>query len=142
MKPYLREIGTALLVLGILAWVPFLILVASGREPSIYPFLAVHLTGVIGGTRLRARARTVPAERRPRRQVLGRILIILGVLAWAPYLYQKEVLDRAIEIGPYLALHLTGVLGGIALLVSVLLVRDLALPGRLSSTKPDSPPGS
>jgi hypothetical protein len=55
--------------------------------------------------------------------VAGRILIILGVFAWAPYLYQKEILAQTIEIVPYLTVHLIGVLGGIALLLSVLLTQ-------------------
>ena len=50
-----QKMGKVLLIMGVLAWVPFLTLVAMGEEPSIYPFLVVHLTGVIGGTRLRAR---------------------------------------------------------------------------------------
>ena len=50
-------------------------------------------------------------------------MILLGVLAWAPYLYQTEVLEQSVEISPYLAMHLTGVLGGIILLLSVPLLR-------------------
>ena len=96
-----------------------------GEEPSIYPFLAVHLTGVIGGTRLRARGRTSESKKRSRRQVIGKILILLGVLAWAPYLYQKDILGEPVEIGLFLTAHLTGVLTGIALLLSVPLQRYL-----------------
>lgn len=55
--------------------------------------------------------------------MIGRILIILGVFAWAPYLYQTEILETPVAMGPYLAAHLTGVLGGIALLASVPLGR-------------------
>jgi hypothetical protein len=117
-----RKLSTLLLFLGVAAWVPFIILVARGQAPSIYPFLAVHLTGVIGGSRLRARAKEA-GEKRPRRQVIGRVLIILGVLAWAPYFYQHSVLHRSVQIDPYLTFHLTGVLGGLALLLSVRLER-------------------
>ena len=116
MKSDSRKAGTILLILGVAAWAPFLLLIALGREPSIYPFLAVHLTGVIGGSRLRARGR--PGERRPRRQFWGRLLIVLGVLAWAPWFYQTEVLGRALEITPYLLMHLTGVLSGLLLSLS------------------------
>ena len=119
--PDTQKIGKILLIMGVLAWVPFLILVAMGEEPSIYPFLAMHLTGVIGGTRLRARGKDGEPKKRNRRQVLGKILILLGVLAWAPYLYQKDILGEPIEIGLFLAAHLTGVLTGIALLLSVVL---------------------
>lgn len=117
MKFDSRKVATVLLILGVSAWVPFLLLVALGREPSIYPFLAVHLTGVIGGSRLRARSRPA-GERPPQRQTWGRLLIILGVLAWAPWFYQTDLLGRDLEIAPYLALHLTGVLSGLALLLS------------------------
>jgi len=117
MKIDSRKVATVLLILGVSAWAPFLLLVALGREPSIYPFLAVHLTGVIGGSRLRARSR--PAGERPsQRQAWGRLLIILGVLAWAPWFYQTDLLGRELEIAPYLALHLTGVLSGLVLLLS------------------------
>ena len=119
----LKNLGKVLLFLGVLAWVPFLFLIAIGQEPPIYPFLAVHLIGVIGGSRLRARYNPTKAEKKPKRVVIGRIMILLGVLAWAPYLYQTEVLDRAIEIRPFLTIHLTGVLGGIILLLSVSAVR-------------------
>lgn len=117
MKIDSGKLGTMLLILGVSAWAPFLLLVARGQEPSIYPFLALHLVGVIGGSRLRALA--APADRRrPRRQVWGRVLIILGVLAWAPWFYHADLLGRELEIAPYLALHLAGVLSGLALLLS------------------------
>jgi hypothetical protein len=109
--------------MGVLAWVPFLYLIAIGQEPPIYPFLIVHLTGVIGGSRIRARYNPAGETKKPKRFVIGRIMILLGVLAWAPYLYQTEVLEQSVEISPYLAMHLTGVLGGIILLLSVPLLR-------------------
>ena len=117
-----KTIGNILTLLGVLAWVPFLYLISNGQEPSIFPYLTVHLTGVIGGSQLR-RGPSRSKKKRYRRQVVGRILIILGVFAWAPYLYQKEILNQSIEMAPYLTVHLTGVLGGIAILLSVLLTQ-------------------
>jgi hypothetical protein len=115
-----KTLANLLIVLGVLAWVPFLYLVATGREPSIFPYLTVHLIGVIGGSQLRRKSS--PSEKkRYRRQVAGRILILLGVFAWAPYLYQKNILAQSVEMAPFLTVHLFGVLGGIALLLSVLL---------------------
>ena len=118
-----KKIGNVAVMMGVVAWVPFIFLVASGQEPPIYPFLAVHLIGVISGARLRAQANSTAAGKKPRRAIIGRILIILGVLAWAPYLYQTEVLGHAVEMRPFLVLHLTGVLGGLLLILSVPLVR-------------------
>lgn len=121
-----KNLGTILIWLGVAAWLPFLYLLAVGQNPSIYPFLAVHLTGILGGTRLKALARKDTAhKKRNKRYVIGRIMILLGVLAWLPYLYQKELLAMTVEIRPYLTVHLVGVLGGIALLASVPITRYL-----------------
>jgi peptidoglycan/LPS O-acetylase OafA/YrhL len=128
-----KKIGNLLTLLGVLAWVPFLYLIAIGQEPSIFPFLIVHLTGVLIGSQLR-RSASPSRGKLSRRQLIGRIMIILGVIAWAPYLYQKELLSQPIEITPYLTVHLTGVLGGIALMLSVPLTRYLQ--GRLSPASP------
>ena len=102
---------------------PFLALVAGGQEPSIFPFLTVHLIGVVGGARLRSWGNRQEGQPRIRRYTYGRLLILIGVLAWSPYLYQKVVLDRIIEIGPFLSLHLLGVLGGLGLILTVPLGR-------------------
>ena len=121
-----QKMGTILIWLGVAAWLPFLYLLAAGQNPSIYPYLIVHLIGIIGGTRLKALAKKDKTpQKRHKRQVIGKIMILLGVLAWIPYLYQKDVLAQTIEIRPYLTVHLLGVLGGIALLASVPLTRLL-----------------
>lgn len=113
-----KKIGNILTLLGVLAWVPFLYLIAMGQEPSIFPFLIVHLSGVLIGSQLR-RSASPSRGKLSRRQLTGRILIVIGVFAWAPYLYQKEILGQSIEITPYLTVHLIGVLGGIALMLSL-----------------------
>ncbi len=118
-----KTLANILIIMGVLAWVPFLYLVATGQEPSIFPYLTVHLIGVIGGSQLRRKS-SPSTKKRNRRQVTGRILILLGVFAWAPYLYQKEILSQSVEMAPYLTAHLFGVLGGIALLLSVLLSQN------------------
>ena len=117
-----KKIGNLLTLIGVLAWVPFLYLVINGQKPSIFPFLIVHLSGVLIGSQLRRDA-SPSKVKLTRHQQVGRILIILGVFAWAPYLYQKEILGQSIAINPYLVAHLTGVLGGIALMLSVPLRR-------------------
>ncbi len=121
----LQWIGTALILLGVLVWAPFLTALAAGEDWPIFPFLAAHLTGVLGGWHLRRRAmaREHPATIGPEigrwRRWLSRLLIYLGVLAWAPYFYQTRVVGNEVEISPYLAAHLTGVLSGVALRLSV-----------------------
>lgn len=53
------------------------------------------------------------------RRKAGTILIWLGVLAWAPYFYLDKIVGQDVIITPFLAAHLTGVLGGAALRASV-----------------------
>jgi hypothetical protein len=121
-----KNIGMLLIWLGVSSWLPYLYLLAEGRNPLIYPFLAVHLTGVIGGSRLgKSRSPIHTSKMHLRRQIVGRVMIVLGVAAWAPYLYQKELLSQSVEITPYLIVHLIGVLGGSLMLASVPLMQFL-----------------
>ncbi len=109
-----------LIGIGVLAWVPYFYFLAVGERPSILPYLAVHLAGVLSGAWLRRKS---ASNDQPgfgaRRKIVARILIILGVLAWAPYFYLNEIALRPQPLGPYLAAHLTGVLGGAALRLSL-----------------------
>ena len=120
-----RTVGTILIWLGVLVWAPFLASVAAGQEVPIFPFLAAHLAGVLAGWWLRSSAdrmegvHQVESMRGRRRKIASRILIYLGVLAWAPYLYLTQVLGQETNITPFLAVHLTGVLSGVALRLSV-----------------------
>lgn len=123
-----RTWGTVLIWLGVLAWAPFFFALATGREVSIFPFLTLHLTGVLGGAWLRSRADRKAAgpamqTHGRRRRIVSRLMIYLGVLAWAPYFYLERIVGLEVEIGPFLAAHLIGVLGGTALRVSVELDR-------------------
>jgi len=124
-----RTWGTILIWLGVFAWAPFLVLIASGEEVSIFPFLAAHLAGVLGGAWLRASADRMEGlnqaqdRQGQRRRIASRVLIYLGVLAWAPYFYLERVVGQDVDIFPFLAAHLTGVLGGAALRASVELDR-------------------
>lgn len=120
-----RRLGTILIWAGVLAWAPFLAAVTAKQPVSIVPFLIAHLSGVLGGWWLRRSADRAEGLDRSgdthgqRRKVASRILIYLGVLAWAPYLYLERILGQDVEIGPFLAVHLTGVLSGVALRLSV-----------------------
>jgi hypothetical protein len=50
-------------------------------------------------------------------QMLGHGSIIAGILVWAPYLYLKMVVGQDVEVMNFLPYHLTGVLGGILILL-------------------------
>ena len=120
-----RTWGTVLVWLGVAAWAPFFALIALGRPASVLPFLAAHLMGVLGGSWLRNsadRLDRLDKERDTfgaRRRLVSKIMIYLGVLAWAPYFYLERVLGQDVVITPFLAAHLTGVLGGAAVRASV-----------------------
>ncbi|HEU0291625.1 MAG TPA: hypothetical protein VFR47_02750 [Anaerolineales bacterium] len=113
------RLGIALIWLGVLTWLPFIVLRIAGEKPSLFWYLPVHLFGVIGGARLRSAARkemgTDSAKRNPWR-VVGHVLIWLGVATWVPYFYMKLAADMPVHVMDYLPFHLTGVLGGILVL--------------------------
>lgn len=114
-----KRLSTILIALGVLAWGPYFYLLASGRDPSLFPYLGVHLAGVLSGAWLRRRSGDATGRKRQGRIVAARILILLGVLAWAPYFYLTRLAGIEQPIGPFLAAHLTGVLGGAALRLSL-----------------------
>ncbi|MGH2582339.1 MAG: hypothetical protein ACRDFQ_05530 [Anaerolineales bacterium] len=114
-----RTLGTALIYIGVSVWLVYFYLLSTDREVSIIPFVIAHVTLVVSGARLRGRSpkeHSEPtADARLRR--ISRILITLGVLAWAPYFYITRAQGIDTAIGPFLAAHLTGVLSGIGLRV-------------------------
>ena len=110
------RLGTLLIWLGVFTWAPFIFLRAMGEKPAFMLFLPFHLIGVIGGARLRSLARKelgiLPAKKNGL-HMAGHILILLGILVWAPYLYLKLALGQPVEVMDFLPFHLTGVLGGV-----------------------------
>jgi len=114
------RVGTILIWLGVLTWVPFIILRMAGEKPSLLWYLPFHLLGVIGGSRLRAYARKqmdTPPSSKGRLRVIGHALIYTGILVWVPYFYLKATTQASVDVMNFLPYHLTGVLGGITLLV-------------------------
>jgi hypothetical protein len=114
------RLGTALIWLGVLTWVPFIILKIAGEKPSFLWFLPFHLIGVIGGSRLRAAARKemdLPPQKTSLLRLMGHGLIYAGILVWAPYFYLKATTSAPVEVMNFLPYHLAGVLGGITLLL-------------------------
>lgn len=121
------RLGTALIWLGVCTWVPFIFLRVIGQRPAFLWFLPFHLAGVIGGSRLRSTARRelgLPSPRGNWLHTTGHVLIVLGILVWAPYLYLKLFAGQPVEVMHFLPLHLVGVLGGVSLhILSYLLDR-------------------
>ncbi len=119
------RIANILIIMGVLAWLPFFWLLARGAHPNLLPYLAFHLAGVLSGAWLRSRqaAGAKAAAIGQTRVLAGTVMIYLGVLAWGPYLYLTRVAGVDVEITGFLAAHLTGVLGGAALRGSVALQR-------------------
>lgn len=119
-----QTLGRIFIWLGVLAWAPYIYLLAIGQKVSVFPFLALHLTGLFSGIKLRSKPATtsvddaVVQEGRTRR-LISKIMIYLGVLAWVPYFYLTRGLGQDVEITPYLITHLTGVLGGVAVRISI-----------------------
>lgn len=121
------RLGTALVWLGALTWLPFILLRVAGEKPSFLLFLPFHLLGVIGGSRLRSLARQEMGELVPQRnrlRMVGHGLIYLGVLVWVPYFYVKLIVEQPLDVMDYLPFHLAGVLSGLfCIAVSYLLGR-------------------
>ena len=114
------RLGNVLIWLGVLTWTPFIVLRIAGEKPSILWYLPFHLAGVIGGSRLRAFARRemgVLPPKKDRLRVIGHGLIYIGILVWVPYFYLKVTTQASVDVMNFLPYHLTGVLGGITLLV-------------------------
>jgi hypothetical protein len=127
------RLGTALVWLGVLTWAPFIFLRAIGEKPSFLLFLPFHLVGVIGGSRLRSIARRELGMSPPKRSLphmAGHLMILLGILVWAPYLYLKIAMEQPVEVMNYLPFHLLGVLGGIFLHVLSYLIERQRKPPR------------
>jgi hypothetical protein len=113
------RLATMLIWLGVLTWLPFILLRIAGEKPPLYWFLPFHLAGVVGGSRLRTAARRdlkIPVAKKNILQMLGHGLIFTGILVWVPYFYLKTVVHSAVDVMNFLPYHLTGVLSGIALL--------------------------
>jgi len=113
------RIGLVLIWIGVLTWLPFILLRASGSKPSLFWFLPFHLVGVIGGSRLRKIAReeiTADAPKKNAFRTIGHSLIFLGILVWGVYFYLKLVAGQSVDVGSFLPFHLTGIFGGIAFL--------------------------
>ena len=113
------RLGTILIWLGVMTWIPFIILRIAGEKPSLFWFLPLHLIGVVGGSRIRSLARKELGIAAPKKNALrtaGHSLIFFGILVWLPYFYLKLIARQPVEVMDFLPFHLTGVLSGILFL--------------------------
>jgi len=114
------RLATALIWVGVLAWIPFIMLRVVGQKPSLFLFLPFHLSGVVGGAQLRAAARREMGTAPPRKNKLrsiGQILIIGAILVWMPYFYLTLIVQAPVEVNQFLPYHLTGLSSGLGLLL-------------------------
>lgn len=111
--------GLVLVWIGVLTWLPYILLRANGNKPSIFWFLLFHLVGVIGGSRLRKSARAEMGAEAPEKnffRTVGHSLIFLGILVWGVYFFLKLIAGQPVEVTDFLPYHLTGIFGGIGFL--------------------------
>lgn len=114
-----EQIGRTLIWLGVLTWVPYILLTIAGKSLPILPFLTVHLAGVIGGTKLRRRNISGSSEQSrsitPLQRRISNALLLIGIITWGVYFLMKSSLGEQVEIMPFLIIHLSGIFGGILL---------------------------
>ncbi len=125
------RLGTVLVWLGVITWVPFIVLRVVGEKPSLFLFLPFHFLGVVGGSRLRAAARKEMGVRPPKKsllRVIGHGMIFVGILVWLPYFYIKLFTQTSVDVMNFLPYHLAGIFSGILVLgLSYLINRKDAL---------------
>ena len=112
--------GSALIWVGVLTWTPYIFLRVTEQDASPFLFLPFHLVGVIGGSRLRSHARKEMGISKTKKnlfRLMGHVMIWAGVSVWVPYFYMKLVVHAPVAVMNYLPYHLTGVLGGVLMLV-------------------------
>lgn len=117
---WIYRAGVVLLWIGVLVWLPFILLRMNGFSPSLFWFLPFHLTGVIGGSRLRARARKQMGKNAPEKnafRTIGHVLIFLGISVWGVYFYLKLAVGTPVDVSAFLPYHLTSIFIGVAFLV-------------------------
>jgi hypothetical protein len=113
------RLANALIWIGVLTWVPFILLRFAGERPNIFWFLPFHLLGVVGGSRLKAAARRdsdKAAPKKTRLRTMGHILVFTGILVWVIYFFLKLIAHIPVEVGQFLPYHLTAMLSGVTVL--------------------------
>jgi hypothetical protein len=104
-----------LIWLGLLAWIPYILMRALRLEVVVMPFLVVHLTGVLGGAFLQRASsgeQNTVSERERFRKTFSTVVILLGVSVWGVYFGLEWITGVEREVAPFLIAHLSGVLSG------------------------------
>ena len=120
-----KEIGTIIIYLGVFVWIPYFLLLFSGREVSMIPYLTLHLLGIFGGAKVRGKIAKETMLFGNRRRKISRILIYIGILAWLPYYYLEGITGLEVDITPFLFVHLSGIMGGVLLQASVWMSKSI-----------------
>ena len=115
MEPWTDErgarLGRLLVGLGVAVWPVWGAWFLLGGAPHVAWAVLLHLALVVPGGAILRRARPRPTRAEARRKRIGEVLIALGVLAWAPYLYLSGS-EREVPSLPFLIWHLSGVIPG------------------------------
>ncbi len=131
--------GTLLIWLGVLVWAPFFVLRLSGESPNLLAYLPFHLLGVLGGARMRAVARKKMGLPKPVKKGYRRVahgLVLFSISVWLVY-YGLKLAGQAVEIEPFLNLHLITVFSGTGLLAVGGIVEQVR---KISATGPEIRP--
>jgi hypothetical protein len=113
-----HQCGTVLLWAGVLVWAPFFVLRILGESPSLMAYLPFHLLGVIGGGRIRTTAKRQLGLPKPANTWYKKVshgLVIASLLVWVPY-YAQKLSGQAVDLNPYLTVHLIGIVSGTGLM--------------------------
>jgi hypothetical protein len=117
-----------LIILGVLAWLPYIIARLLKVDLSAIPFLILHLIGVLGGVLLR-RNTEAGTNGEASRQIIflkkfSTVILILGVSVWGVYFGLQWITGVSREVTPFLIAHLSGVLTGAAIKLYIFFSRS------------------
>jgi hypothetical protein len=109
------KLSSIFIWIGVLAWVPYLVLRILHKDFSVFPFLGTHIFFITGGIVLRRQASAgaaAPSQQVQRLKTVSTVLLVLGVSVWGVYFAVQWLGVEVSSIKPFLAAHLTGVLSG------------------------------
>jgi hypothetical protein len=114
----LHKLGTILVGIGVLVWLPYFMLRIIGKNPEILLYLPFHLLGVIAGGRMRNAANKKLGRFKKKQKsyaFVARLLMVASILVWLPY-YGLQLAGRTVTVQPYLIVHLSSLFLGAAVM--------------------------